>query len=381
MDAPTPLLLLLASKHAFVKAQLDAGKVPAPPIIAGFLRALVQELGPLVKASPPAVGERLKTGLAALNWVVASNSPIVGSTCPQPADVLGFLDATLAALLPDLSTARAAATKAQKTYSAEEQELTQMEEEALNGGLGGRQQKQLDASRNRVPLLRSAATEAARLVEVVEARLSAEELTASNEAEAAQRDIESLRIEQLTRDAATAAAGGGGRGGVGRGGGQSGGKGGSRGGGKGGGKGTGGKGAGKGAGSAGGGGSGDDPSAEVSEREARAAISAERAAAKAADQARAAQDAIAELRTSDISLIEASELRKGGHVLLPVCGKDEPCKIVELTSSKTGKHGHAKISITATDVAMGRKVERNLRADERVTVPGKRWLIAISPVG
>ena len=68
-------------------------------------------------------------------------------------------------------------------------------------------------------------------------------------------------------------------------------------------------------------------------------------------------------------------------MLLPVCGKDEPCKIVELTSSKTGKHGHAKISLTATDVAMGRKVERNLRADERVTVPGKRWLIAISPVG
>ena len=66
--------------------------------------------------------------------------------------------------------------------------------------------------------------------------------------------------------------------------------------------------------------------------------------------------------------------------MLPVGGKDEPCKISELTSSKTGKHGHAKISITANDVASGRKVERNLRADERVTVPGKRWLMAISPV-
>jgi hypothetical protein len=33
--------------------------------------------------------------------------------------------------------------------------------------------------------------------------------------------------------------------------------------------------------------------------------------------------------------------------------------------------------VTATDVASGRKVERNLRADEKVTVPGKRWIMAI----
>ena len=83
------------------------------------------------------------------------------------------------------------------------------------------------------------------------------------------------------------------------------------------------------------------------------------------------------MRQSDFALCEASELRKGGYVLLPVSSKDEPCRIQELTTSKTGKHGHAKIAITATDVASGRKVERNLRADERVTVPGKRWIMAI----
>ena len=78
-----------------------------------------------------------------------------------------------------------------------------------------------------------------------------------------------------------------------------------------------------------------------------------------------------------VNVIDASELRKGGYVLLTVGAREEPCRIAELTSSKTGKHGHAKISVTATDVASGRKVERNLRADERVTVPGKRWLMAI----
>ena len=56
-------------------------------------------------------------------------------------------------------------------------------------------------------------------------------------------------------------------------------------------------------------------------------------------------------------------------------------KIVEMSTSKTGKHGHAKISVVANEVASGRKVERNLRADEKVTIPGKRWLLAVTPVG
>ena len=47
---------------------------------------------------------------------------------------------------------------------------------------------------------------------------------------------------------------------------------------------------------------------------------------------------------------------------------------------RTGKYGHAKISICAANVASGLRVERNLRADERVSVPGIRWVMAIAPV-
>ena len=86
------------------------------------------------------------------------------------------------------------------------------------------------------------------------------------------------------------------------------------------------------------------------------------------------------MRASEFTLVEASELRKGGYVLLPVAGSEEPCRISELTTSKTGKHGHAKVAVTANEVASGRRVERNLRADERVTVPGRRWILAVAPV-
>ena len=81
----------------------------------------------------------------------------------------------------------------------------------------------------------------------------------------------------------------------------------------------------------------------------------------------------ADAGASEVIPMEAGQIRKGGYIVI----KNRPCKVVSVSTSKTGKHGHAKLSITATDVAAGRKIERNLRADERVTVPGKRWLMAI----
>merc|ERR1719215_2112934 len=48
---------------------------------------------------------------------------------------------------------------------------------------------------------------------------------------------------------------------------------------------------------------------------------------------------------------EAHHVKKGGYIMI----KDFPCKIVEIKTSKTGKHGHAKCNITGVDVLTGRK--------------------------
>ena len=36
---------------------------------------------------------------------------------------------------------------------------------------------------------------------------------------------------------------------------------------------------------------------------------------------------------------QASAVRKNGHIII----KGRPCKVVEMSTSKTGKHGHAKV--------------------------------------
>ena len=50
---------------------------------------------------------------------------------------------------------------------------------------------------------------------------------------------------------------------------------------------------------------------------------------------------------------QASALRKNGFVLL----KGFPCKIVDMSTSKTGKHGHAKVNIVGVDIFTGKKYE------------------------
>jgi len=45
--------------------------------------------------------------------------------------------------------------------------------------------------------------------------------------------------------------------------------------------------------------------------------------------------------------MQCSALRKNGFVVV----KGRPCKIVEMTTSKTGKHGHAKVYFILIQIA------------------------------
>jgi len=63
--------------------------------------------------------------------------------------------------------------------------------------------------------------------------------------------------------------------------------------------------------------------------------------------------------------MEAGQVKKGGYIMI----KGKPCKVLSISVSKTGKHGHAKCNFLAVDIFTGKKLEDMVPSSHGTTVP------------
>jgi len=72
-----------------------------------------------------------------------------------------------------------------------------------------------------------------------------------------------------------------------------------------------------------------------------------------------------ETGASDTIPIEAGQIKKGGLIMI----KDQPCKVSNVSTSKTGKHGSAKCNFVANNIFNNKKLEEMLGSTHATSMP------------
>ena len=72
-----------------------------------------------------------------------------------------------------------------------------------------------------------------------------------------------------------------------------------------------------------------------------------------------------EAGASDTIPMEAGQIRKGGLMMI----KGQPCKVIDVSTSQPGKHGHAKCNFIATNIFNNKKLEDSISSSHGTTVP------------
>ena len=73
----------------------------------------------------------------------------------------------------------------------------------------------------------------------------------------------------------------------------------------------------------------------------------------------------AEAGASETIPMEAGQIKKGGLIMI----KGQPCKVADVSTSKTGKHGHAKCNFVAYNIFNNKKLEDMIPSTHGTTVP------------
>merc|ERR1712178_496115 len=73
-------------------------------------------------------------------------------------------------------------------------------------------------------------------------------------------------------------------------------------------------------------------------------------------------------------MVEAGQIRKGGYIMI----KGKACKVKDVSTSKTGKHGHAKCKFAASCIFTGATCEELCPSTHSIDVPVVKktdWMI------